>query len=570
MAQKRAVIRALRHFFLWGWVYYHGQLIDRAARLTAFFPHETISTVRSSLRSDSRQQLQHTRVERSQVKSQLDPLLCDGKKEGSRRGFTLLKLLTYNCRTLGDGSRLTELAEDLAARDIQVAALQGTCWKHTSPRSEWTVRDRHGRDLYHCFAWGKPQKNPQLGVLLLLQAESFQLSDVRHRFDPGKGNVGRLGGVRVVERGSSRAQDHTFFVAYAPGEDAAAEVKHTFYAELHQHLEALPARTSVWLLGDFNAHVGAVEQFRSVGQCDKEDTNENGIYVASLCQSHRMFLTNTFHAAGHTWWAPQGSVSHRLDYIAAQTSYRRAVQKCKVNGFLGQRWQTSTVRDHWPVELHVRLRHEIRYKARRAGVRWNRHAVCRLSTDVPLREAFLRDAAAVIAPFEAANVSDTLDLQEAWTACQTRRYEVSQRHFGMPAQQRNSKTLPATFALLQSRRELMQSFLQARDAWKRSRRCFTTYWSARVCFSALRLHARTEQASRAVKHDNRLQGFLYGRLDVKPRQARLSASPHGLGISKKSRQLKRACRLKWYNLVMIFRAPYFWKESKAVNSCTRL
>ena len=356
----------------------------------------------------------------------------------------------------------------------------------------------------------------------------------------------------------------------------------------------MPARTSVWLLGDFSAHVGAVEQFRSVGQCDKEDTNENGIYVASLCQSHRMFLTNTFHAAGHTWWAPQGTVSRRLDYIAAQTSYRRAVQKCKVNGFLGQRWQTSTVRDHWPVELHVRLRHEIRYKARRAGVRWNRHAVCRLSTDVPLREAFLRDAAAVIAPFEAANVSDTLDLQEAWTACQTRRYEVSQRHFGMPAQQRNSKTLPATFALLQSRRELMQSFLQARDAWKRSRRCFTTYWCARVCFSALRLHARTEQASRAVKHDksawlpsflklscnmtpakpglfpDRLQGFLYGRLDVKPRQARLSASPHGFGISKKSRQLKRACRLKWYNLVMIFRAPYFWKESKAVNSCTRL
>ena len=151
------------------------------------------------------------------------------------------------------------------------------------------------------------------------------------------------------------------------------------------------------------------------------------------------------------------------------------------------------MRDHWPVELHVRLRHEIRYKARRAGVRWNRHAVCRLSTDVPLREAFLRDAAAVIAPFEAASVSDTLD--------QTRLYEVSQRHFGMPAQQRNSKILPATFALLQRRRELMQSFLQARGAWKRSRRCFTTYWSARVCFSALRLHARTEQASRAVKHD---------------------------------------------------------------------
>ena len=58
------------------------------------------------------------------------------------------------------------------------------------------------------------------------------------------------------------------------------------------------------------------------------------------------------------------------------TFYRRAVQKCKVNGSLGQRWQTGTVRDHWPVELHVRLRHEIRYKARRAGVRWNRHAVC--------------------------------------------------------------------------------------------------------------------------------------------------------------------------------------------------
>ena len=35
--RERAVLRALRHLFLWGWARYKGQLVQQEAHLTAFF-----------------------------------------------------------------------------------------------------------------------------------------------------------------------------------------------------------------------------------------------------------------------------------------------------------------------------------------------------------------------------------------------------------------------------------------------------------------------------------------------------------------------------------------------------
>ena len=48
-ARKRAIPRALRHFFLWGWVRYHGHLIEQEPHLAAFFPKETVAAVKAVL-----------------------------------------------------------------------------------------------------------------------------------------------------------------------------------------------------------------------------------------------------------------------------------------------------------------------------------------------------------------------------------------------------------------------------------------------------------------------------------------------------------------------------------------
>ena len=101
-AQKRAVMRALRRFFLWGWVRYHGQLIQQEARLAAFFPKESVAAVRAVLGTGRRWWYQR------------DPLLPFRRNDGhvhlpsqsrtaefDKSNTLTLRLLTYNCRTLG-------------------------------------------------------------------------------------------------------------------------------------------------------------------------------------------------------------------------------------------------------------------------------------------------------------------------------------------------------------------------------------------------------------------------------------------------------------------------------------
>ena len=173
-ARKRSIWRALRHYLLWGWTRFHGNLIQQDSRLAAFFPKEDIAAVRTLFASKRRWWYQQDPLlpfRRNDHQAHLPHVR--GPPEGTSKG-KLLRLVTYNCRSLGSSSaRLVEIAEDLFSRGVQAAALQGTCWKHTTHRSEWTVRNREGRPIYFCFSWSKAGNDIHGGVMLLLHAEWF-------------------------------------------------------------------------------------------------------------------------------------------------------------------------------------------------------------------------------------------------------------------------------------------------------------------------------------------------------------------------------------------------------------
>ena len=236
-ARKRAVLRALRHFYLWGWVRYHGQLIQQESHLAAFFPKESVAAVKAILGTGRKWWYQQ------------DPLLPFRRNDGQvhlpqrssatpaacTQGLTL-RMLTYNCRTLGyTQARLVEIAEDLHVRGIHVAALQCTCWKQDQVRHEWIVKGRHGQQLFHCISWRRDPSNVQTGVLLLLSCAVFDKAHIIWRLDPGHSAEGRFGGVRVVDRKSRQPHDHTFITAYAPQETAADEEKQVFSLNCSKH-----------------------------------------------------------------------------------------------------------------------------------------------------------------------------------------------------------------------------------------------------------------------------------------------------------------------------------------------
>ena len=207
----------------------------------------------------------------------------------------LLKLVSFNCKSLGhSNARLAEISEDLHAKGVQVAALQGTCWKHDLQRSEWTIKSRTGEPLFHCLSWSRSARVVQTGVLLLLSCSFFATEHIRERFGPDQAcNTGRIGGVPVVDRKSAQPHDHTFLVAYAPQESSPEEEKQHFFTQLQQTISIQPRRTSIWLLGDFNAHIGQELWSRAVGRSQPEQSNDNGHSLSQVCVAQRLALVNT-------------------------------------------------------------------------------------------------------------------------------------------------------------------------------------------------------------------------------------------------------------------------------------
>ena len=499
-ARKRSIVRALRHFFLWGWVRYRGQLIQHESRLAAFFPKETVASVRAVLGS------------RRKWWYQQDPLLnhrrndhqvhlprLDGRAAPPTQN--LLKLVSFNCKSLGhSNARLVEISEDLHAKGVQVAALQGTCWKHDQQRSEWTVKSRTGEPLFHCFSWSRSARVVQTGVLLLLSCSFFATEHIRERFDPDQAcNTGRIGGVRVVNRKSAQPHDHMFLVAYAPQESSPEEEKQHFFTQLQQTISIQPRRTSIWLLGDFNAHIGQELWSRAVARSQPEQSNDNGHSLSQVCVAQRLALVNAFHPAGRAWWSPDGRASHRLDYVAVLDHYLGRVKRCRVNKVLGRRWQMSAVPDHFPVEVHVQLFSRWpQQPQRRAPFRWNQHAVLGAGEDPSLFVPFLTEVCQALT--DLGNLPWD-NLQTRWTTCSKTLFEVAQRHFGMPDTQTNSRLLPQTFDLLERRREAMHLFLQSVARKHEAPLRCQERWQLQLVFLALRLNARQESARRAVKND---------------------------------------------------------------------
>ena len=504
-AKKRAIWRALRHYFLQGWTRYHGHLIQQDSRLSAYFPKEAIATVRELFANKRKwwyQQDPLLQFRRNDHQVHLPTVPKQRVLSYGRAGT--LRLLTYNCRSLGiSNARLVEIAEDLHTRGIHAAAIQGTCWKHTSHRSEWKLHTRNGKPIYHCISWGKGAQDPHAGTLLLLHVDRFVASHIVERFDPAKRWAGRIGGIRYIDRANKHPADHTFITAYAPQESASEIDRQLFFTELQLLLHGLPRRTNTWLMGDFNAHVGPDSHFRSVGPCNAEVTNDNGIMLGHLCDSAGLSLANTFHPAGSTWWSANRESSHRIDYVAIQHSFRRRLKLCHVNKLLGRRWQTSTTPDHYPVEVLVGLKAGWPpRRPQRTPQQWNRQALLSACTDPVLAAPFLRDVADSLTQHHD-EFTSSKSLQEQWTSVNDTLHGIAMKHFSKHPEQRNSKIQPQTFAILQQRRDATQTFMHARQCLTLAGCNQRVPHLLRVIVLGWRVVKLMAQARQAVKDDLR-------------------------------------------------------------------
>ena len=110
-----------------------------------------------------------------------------------------------------------------------------------------------------------------------------------------------------------------FVCAYAPTLCSTEDEKDQFYDALDSIVRCVPSKEALFIMGDFNARVGAdCEAWPSViGHHGVGKMNENGQRLLELCSFHKLAVTNTFfqHKDRHkvSWRHPRSKHWHQLD-----------------------------------------------------------------------------------------------------------------------------------------------------------------------------------------------------------------------------------------------------------------
>ncbi len=128
-------------------------------------------------------------------------------------------------------------------------------------------------------------------------------------------------------------------VAYSPTEKSPNNLKQEFYLQLYSVLQGIPARDIVFVLGDFNAQVGPVQDsYRHIMgpySLQPPEANDNGCSLLDLAAAHKLVLANTIfphrHAHLYTHTGTEGQ-QRVIDYILCSKKFRSSIKDCRVYG----------------------------------------------------------------------------------------------------------------------------------------------------------------------------------------------------------------------------------------------
>ena len=203
-----------------------------------------------------------------------------------------------------DDSRKTAIIDrELLRLNVDIAALQETrllgagSLKESNYTFFWQGQEPHEHRLY--------------GVGFAVRNSLLQAVET-----PSEG-TSRILSLRL----NTSSGPTTILSVYAPTLCSSTEAKDMFYEELEAKMRQIPAEEHLFLLGDFNARVGADHEpwSRSMGHFGVGKLNENGQRLLELCSYHDLCVTNTFFSTKlhHrvSWRHPRSSHWHQLDFV---------------------------------------------------------------------------------------------------------------------------------------------------------------------------------------------------------------------------------------------------------------
>ncbi len=144
--------------------------------------------------------------------------------------------------------------------------------------------------------------------------------------EPPSGGTPRILSLRL----STSSGPVNILSIYAPTLCSSAETKDKFYDELETTIKEIPTTEHLFLLGDFNARIGADHNSwpRCIGHFGIGKLNENGQRLLELCSYHDLCISNTFFSTKRchrvSWRHPRSCHWHQLDLVIT----RRPLLNC--------------------------------------------------------------------------------------------------------------------------------------------------------------------------------------------------------------------------------------------------
>ena len=124
----------------------------------------------------------------------------------------------------------------------------------------------------------------------------------------------------------------TIICAYAPTLAADHEVKDRFYQQISNLANDVPKEDQLYVLGDFNARVGADQSSwpACIGNFGIGKMNNNGQRLLEFCSDHQLCVTNTYFSCKPvhrvSWRHPRSAHWHQLDVVLARRSDLNSIQ----------------------------------------------------------------------------------------------------------------------------------------------------------------------------------------------------------------------------------------------------
>lgn len=227
------------------------------------------------------------------------------KRKQSKSSKNLIKLGTWNIRTLKKLGKLELLINELDKFQIDVAGLAEVRWRgsgHFTTDEHTIIYSGNDRGTHGVgFILNKKMSKS----LLSYNAINERIILLKLRTKPVCTNIIQI---------------------YAPTAEYSDEVLEEFYNELQTAKDSLPAREVCIIMGDFNAKIGEGEDHVSgIGPYGLGERNDRGDSLATFCQANNLVLTNTmfFHhpRKRYTWISPGDRYRNQIDFIAIDRSW---------------------------------------------------------------------------------------------------------------------------------------------------------------------------------------------------------------------------------------------------------